>query len=93
MRVVNYPRLFRPTSYCVGRGLLGVKDGVNAVFHTQEPFQHTPSDSTLAVYLNGVRQYLNTDYTVVQSEFGYDTIIFAAAPSPDDYLSVDYVRQ
>ena len=60
----------------------GVLDGINKVFSTSLPFD----SSTLAIYVNGVRQTVNTDYTIT----GAAQITYIIAPTSDSILIADY---
>jgi hypothetical protein len=62
----------------------GVVNGVNAVFATAVPFRA----GTLRLYLNGVRQKLLSDYTLVPPS----TCVFVLAPRANDHILVDYLR-
>ena len=60
----------------------GVLDGINTIFSTSVPFD----SSTLAIYVNGVRQTVTTDYTLT----GASQITFIIAPTSDSILIADY---
>lgn len=63
---------------------LGLVNGVNAIFSTAVPFR----TGTVRLYLNGVRQKLLSDYTLVPP----NTFVFVLAPRPNDHVLVDYLR-
>ena len=60
----------------------GTLDGVNKIFSTSVPF----SASTLQIYVNGVRQAVNVDYTIT----GASQVTFIIAPTSDSILIADY---
>lgn len=62
----------------------GTVNGVNSIFTTASNYV---SNST-ALYLNGVRQLLNTDY----SETGVNEITFITAPGVSATLMIDYTK-
>lgn len=64
----------------VGEVPAGAVDGVNAVFTTAHAY------AKLAVYANGVRKKVGTDYT----ETSGTTFTFAVAPAGGTVLQVDY---
>jgi len=69
-----------PASAVRGEIPSGAIDGVNAVFTTAAAY------TGLAVYLNGLRQTLTTDYTHTTAT----TFTFAVAPIVGDTIRVDY---
>lgn len=58
-------------------------NGINTTFTVD----YTIEPPTSRVYLNGIRQYLVTDYTV-----SGNTIAFIVAPETDDVIIVDYIN-
>jgi len=74
--------------------LLGVKNGINTVFSTPEPYLNTPS-IVIRVYFNGVRQRSGTGNDFLVSESGgpgtgFDTITMSTMPRAVDQLTADY---
>jgi len=74
--------------------LLGIKDGVNVMFTTPEPFVQNPN-LNIKVYLNGQRLWngAGNDYTVSESGgpgTGYDTVVLAVPPKGFENLIADY---
>jgi hypothetical protein len=63
----------------------GVINGVNTIFATSQPFQGTD----LNPYLNGLRQRINQDFTILSAT----TFSMTAAPLAGDTLNVDYIPQ
>jgi hypothetical protein len=63
-----------------GEYLIGVKDGVNKTFETENPFRL----KTTAVYLNGLRE---DSYT----ESVPNIIVLDDPPSDTDKLTIDYI--
>ncbi len=63
---------------------VGMINGVNASFLTSFPFR----TGTVRLYLNGVRQKLTNDYTLVPPT----TCVFVLAPRTNDHVLVDYLR-
>lgn len=70
------------TDYSSNGTFSGTLDGVNKIFTTSAPF----SDSTLEIYVNGVRQSVNVDYTIT----GASQITFDIAPTSTSILIADY---
>jgi hypothetical protein len=62
----------------------GMVNGVNASFLTTNPYRA----NSLRLYLNGVRQKLINDYTLVPP----NTVVFVLAPRTNDHILVDYLR-
>jgi len=60
----------------------GVTNNSNIAF----TLSHTPLAGTLRIYLNGIRQMLTSDYSVVTA-----TITFVSAPDNSSNLFVDYI--
>lgn len=68
--------------------LVGTVDGVNTVFTIPSGVFIYNGYYKIVVYLNGVKQLINDDYTISMSTpAGYDTITFAVAPYSDSYTS------
>jgi hypothetical protein len=63
----------------------GAIDGANTIFTTSQPIQ-IPS---LSPYLNGIRQRINQDFTIVTAS----TFVMTAAPLVGDSLNIDYIPQ
>jgi len=63
---------------------VGAVNGVNALFVTANPYR----SGSLRLYLNGVRQKLTNDYTLVPPV----TCVFVLAPRTNDHVLVDYLR-
>jgi len=61
----------------------GAINGVNTVFSTAQSFQ------SLSTYLNGLRQRLNQDFTILTTS----TFSMTNAPLTGDTLLVDYIPQ
>lgn len=61
----------------------GTVDGSNTVFTTASNYL----SGTTALYLNGLRQTLNSSY----SETGSDEITFSSAPQVSDEIIIDYI--
>jgi hypothetical protein len=61
----------------------GTIDGSNKNYTSAQPY----SPTTLAVFLNGLRQRRSADYT----ETGSNSFSFVTAPLPGDSLSIDYM--
>lgn len=59
----------------------GVIDGVNTIF----TLAHTPISGTLAVFINGLGEFLNVDYAVNGTQ-----LIFVVAPTVGSSLIVNY---
>jgi hypothetical protein len=82
--------------YRSSQALVGLKDGLNVVFHTpgyEKYLQNLPYFS-IHVYLNGQRLVLLDDYIVVESGgvgTGFDTVILSVAPRPRDKVISDYI--
>jgi len=79
-----------------GQGLLGVRDGVNHVFHISggEKFTHNLPFLTIAIYVNGIRLSLLDDYVISESGgpgTGFDTVTLSQAPYANDHVTADYV--
>ena len=73
---------------------LGAINGINTVFTTPDTFVHD-GVANEAVYLRGQRllEGAGNDYTAVESGgvgTGYDTIVLARPPRPNDNLLLDY---
>ena len=62
---------------------VGDIDGINTIFTVSSDIE----PPTSRVYLNGVRQFLSTEYTVLGN-----TITFVIAPEVDDIIIVDYIN-
>ena len=62
----------------------GAVNGINLVYTTLDSF----TVSSTHLYLNGLRQQLNNDYT----ESGANQITFALAPLAGDMLVIDYIK-
>lgn len=73
----------------------GTVDGVNTVFTIPSGVFIQTGYYTIVVYLNGVKQNLNDDFTISASTIaGYDTVTFAVAPEtiipPTDVVTADF---
>jgi hypothetical protein len=83
-----------PSDLRVGVVPLGTINGTNKTFTTPDDFIHDGLTDE-RVYLRGQRLLhgASNDYTAVESGgvgTGYDTIVFARAPKPNDNLLLDY---
>jgi hypothetical protein len=72
-----------PSGYVIGEAAGGAIDGVNKVFSSANAFLA----SSLAVYLNGLRQRRVDDY----NEIGATQFQFLLAPHVGDTISIDYL--
>lgn len=70
--------------HAIDEDLSGLCDGARTVFILANEYKI----ETTAVYLNGVRQLIVTDYT---EDVGYDQITMTTAPEAGDILIIDYV--
>lgn len=76
--------------------LVGVVDGVNTTFTIPNGTFIQSGYYKIVVYLNGVKQNPNDDYTIFASDGGslYDTVIFAVPPEssvlPSDVVTADF---
>lgn len=70
------------TDYSANGTFSGAINGINTIFTTSVPF----SASSLAIYVNGVRQTVNIDYTITTSS----SITFSIAPPTNSILIADY---
>lgn len=70
--------------HAINEDLSGLCDGARTVFILANEYKI----ETTAVYLNGVRQLIVTDYT---EDAGYDQITMTTAPEAGDILIIDYV--
>ena len=64
-------------------GLTGVIDGANSGFTTSNSF----ITGTTKIYVNGLRQFLGTDYT----ELSGNTITFTTPPEIGDLIIANYL--
>lgn len=70
--------------HAINEDLSGLCDGARTVFILANEYRI----ETTAVYLNGVRQLIVTDYT---EDAGYDQITMTTAPEAGDILIIDYI--
>lgn len=70
-------------NWVIGEVPLGAINGINATFTAFNTFV----PSSLAVYLNGLRQRIVDDYQV-----SGNAITFLVSPLPNEHLSIDYQR-
>jgi hypothetical protein len=72
--------------------LQGAKDGVNTVFTTPESFIET-SNIRIKVFVNGIRQDVDHDYTVSGGPTAGtgNTLTFLFTPKSSDKLFADYI--
>lgn len=70
--------------HAVDEDLSGLCDGSRTVFILANEYK----PETTAIYLNGVRQLLVTDYT---EDAGYDQVTMTTAPEAGDILIADYI--
>jgi hypothetical protein len=74
--------------------LVGNVDGTNTVFIIPSGVWIQSYPYKIIVYRNGVKQVLDTDYTISMSTpAGYDTVAFASPPDPTpppDVITADY---
>lgn len=75
--------------------LNGIIDGVNTAFTIPNGVFIQNTNYTIIVYLNGVKQNLNDDFTISSSTpAGFDTINFVIAPEiitpPTDVITADF---
>jgi hypothetical protein len=77
--------------------LVGTVDGFNNVFTIPSGTWIQSPPYKIIVYLNGVKQVLNDDYMIAESNgpgTGYDTVIFTVPPEPTplppDIVTADY---
>lgn len=81
VRVIE--RLGAGADMVIGEVPLGAIDGINATFTSLNTFV----PSSLAVYLNGLRQRIVGDYQVAGN-----AITFLVSPLPNEHLLIDYQR-
>jgi hypothetical protein len=80
----------------IHKELVGVKDGANPVFTTEEPFIHT-DDIKIELFWNLALLHVDRDYTVAESGgpgTGYDTVNFLwtkLLPRASDIVAANYV--
>ena len=70
--------------HAVNEDLSGLCDGARQVFILANEYK----PEATAIYLNGLRQLLITDYT---EDAGYDQITMTTAPEAGDILTADYI--
>ena len=79
--------------------LIGDVDGVNTTFTIPSGTFLQDTQYQIQVYLNGVRQLYDDDYTIAASGGGtaWDTVILAVPPesalSPPDVVTADYYQE
>ena len=74
---------------------LGAIDGANTTFLLPEKFAVLTDLLSVEVYVNGVRQFLNGDYTIEESVpgDGYDSVEMVYPPATTSRVFVDYILQ
>lgn len=81
LTAINCPKM------TVGEAPGGAVNGANTVFSVSST---TAIPSTIAVYLNGLRQSAGVDYSLIQTSISF---LQVAVPQSGDVLSVDYCWQ
>ncbi len=80
---VKWATPFAASNIVIGETPSGLINGANTTY----TLANTPTTGTVALYLNGLRQRLTTDFTVATN-----TITMTTAPATGDSLVADYQK-
>ena len=67
-------------------------DSINTIFTIPNggSFVYLPPNYKIVVYLNGIKQVINNDYTLGVFDNGYQSVVMTFPPDPGDIITADY---